>query len=1012
MTTSQKLWSNQLAAKLTTNSKGGIVPTNLTAQAFLIAHLLPTLRGNGVIWCLPTYRDLNQAKAVLDFWLSVLADQIPTQPTIFDFPQDFIAWSSNSGQLTLLTVAYEHLKLALPAAEEIKRLTIKIAVHDHIKPLEVIKKLIKAGFEPGPLPDTNGWFYQRGDNLTIASRQGWWRIYWYKNSIEKIINLTPDSETTINQITQIAIWPRSVSPTNGNSLANYLSSLHTVIAAPADFKTLSVSGCWPVSPSGQTWFETIPIFAQQISELKRWLTNHLGNGQVMVLTDSIPRLAKTWPTELAEPAVYEVSSETAAHLTGFIDYVSGNCYLTNREIYGPNLLKPQPRRSLAAYEKLRPGDYLVHIDHGIGRLAGLTTKINNGLRREYFEIDYAGGDKLFVPIEHTDRLSRYLGSHQPPLEHLSSPHWFRVQKKVKQAASALAKELLAIYAQRHTTVTKPWLAYPEEDLIAADFPYTLTPDQLKTWAEIETDLSGTKPMDRLICGDVGFGKTELALRAAVRAAFNGYQTAVLAPTTILAQQHFDTFDARLSAYGLKIGLMSRSQDSAHLKQILTDLAQGKIDIIIGTHSLLNKKVIFRRLGLLIIDEEQRFGVKQKEQLRALKPSIHVLAMSATPIPRSLHLAMANLRDLSLILTPPPGRQTIDMTFSPKSDVLIKQAITKELNRGGQIFYLVPRIRDLTAAEANLKKLFPSLEVGVIHGQKSPQLVAQTMHRFDAGQIQVLLATTIVENGLDLPGVNTLIVEKAHKFGLADLYQLKGRIGRSTVKAYAYFLTDNKQSLKVIKRLEALAQNQALGSGLSLALRDLELRGAGAILGREQHGHVSAVGLHLYGQILAEAIEEQRTGQKLPSIPEVKINLPLEGRITAELIPDEEIRLYLYQRLAVLREPTELLPTAQELLGRPLGEQEADKLFKNLLTLLEIKLLAERARLQEVACWPQDYPWGRFVIKFLTTPSPDILARLTNFDPGWHKVETTWQTKHTLNDDWLSWLKQILKLLAV
>ena len=615
-----------------------------------------------------------------------------------------------------------------------------------------------------------------------------------------------------------------------------------------------------------------------------------------------------------------------------------------------------------------------------------------------------------MPIEHTDRLSRYLGSPHPALERLSSAHWFQVQKKIKKETAALAQELLALYAKRHLTSIKPWRSFPEEEVLTASFPYPLTSDQLKTWAEISADLTGRQPMDRLVCGDVGFGKTELAVRAAARASLNGYQTAVLVPTTILAQQHFDTFSTRLSAFGIKLGLASRAQSASEVKHTLKALAQGKTDIIIGTHRLLARDVAFHRLGLLIIDEEQRFGVKQKEQLRALKPSIHVLALSATPIPRTLNLAVASLRELSIILSPPAGRQAVKMHFGAPDDNLIKKAIQTELGRQGQIFYLVQYVKNLPAAELRLKRLLPELKIGVVHGQKPPREVASIMHRFDTKEIDLLLATSIIENGLDLPNVNTLIVESAQNFGLGELYQLKGRVGRGLVKAQAYFLTTGKRSLATEKRLEALAQTEELGEGLSLALKDLELRGTGAILGREQHGQVATVGLHLYGQMLADAIEEQRSGQPLRLIPEVRLNLPLDGRISPALVPAEEQRIHLYQRLASIPEPTELASSAQALIGRPLNDTPADRLLKNLLTLLEIKLLAEQARLQEVTCHQQGQI-GRFYLRFLIAPNPDAIERLTNFDDNWHKVETSWQAMHPLAADaCIPWLKTCLKLL--
>ncbi len=1007
----KELWSAKLPDKLKNSLFSQLsLPTNLTAQAFLIAHLPPSNLAGGVVWCLPSHRDLSQAKKLADFWFSVFADILPNKPLIYTFPQDFTAWLTldKKERLILLLVAQEHLNLALSSADEIKQNTIELKVNEVIKPSQVLNKLLAAGFEPGPLPDRPGWYQKHGGTLIISTADDSWRLIWNGDTLEKIEELVLESGLAKQVLSVVKILPHNLAPKSTSSLANFISPDHTLIGLPENFLPGHQRQLTIRPTATNKLFNPVPLFAKQWLEFSRWLQTKNTEEKVILLSAAPYRLLKNLPADIPLPAMVEITAGAAECLTGFTDKASQTHYLTDHELYGSS--RKFYRRSLASYAKLRTGDYLVHIDHGIGRFGGLTEKIQDGNPREYFLIEYAASDKLFVPIEHTDRLSHYLGSPHPPLERLSSAHWFGVQKKVKAETAILARELLNLYAKRHLAQIKPWQSFPEEELIASTFAYPLTPDQLKTWAEIGADLSGHQPMDRLICGDVGFGKTELAIRASARAVFNGCQVAVLAPTTILAQQHFDTFSARLSSYGIKIGLVSRAQTTSSIKQTLAALTSGKIDLIIGTHRLLTDDVKFNHLGLLIIDEEQRFGVKQKEKLRALKPSVHVLALSATPIPRTLNLAVSSLRDLSIILSPPVGRQAVKMIFSSRHEDIIKQAISHELDRYGQIFYLVPRVKDLPAAASVLKNIFPKLKIGIVHGQKSPQQVAATMRAFDNGELELLLATSIIENGLDLPNVNTLIVENTQKFGLADLYQLKGRVGRGLVQAYAYFLTTSKPTAVSEKRLEALAQTEELGGGLSLALRDLELRGAGAILGYQQHGQVSAVGLHLYGQMLADAIAEQRSGQQLPNIPEVRLTLPLEGRILPELVPAEEARINLYQRLASIREPSELLSTAQELIGRPLNEDKTDRLFKNLLTLLEIKLLAEVARLQEVTCWHQEQQ-GKFSIRFLETPAPELIERLTEFDDNWHKVESTWQAEHPLAAGaWIPWLKQSLKLL--
>lgn len=987
------------------------LPANLSVQAYVLMQLQITGAQKKIIWCLPSARELNQARELLNFWYEALAEETKDKKNFFVFPEEFLIWQASraNNQNYQLLFAKEHLSLALPNQKKIKKLELHLWQGQIIKPLNLINQLLAAGYQPGPLPEKTGWYQKKGSTMLISATAGQWRINWVFDQIERIEKINLDSGLLIEQNKKLTLQPHNLAPSLNCSLADYLTTEDLLATVPPDFLTNHKKRLDVKIGDSNKFFGSVPLFAKQWSEFERWIKKISQQSISLRILSYSPFI---WldhlPKEITNYEIREITALQASLLKGFIDLASNTVYLTDQELIGKTPFKKVT--SLASYEKLKPGDYLVHIDHGIGRFGGLVEKTVEQITREYLQVEYADEDKLYVPIEHTDRLSRYLGSPQPALEKLSSNHWLKVQKKTKVETAALARELLTLYAKRQTSSVKPWRAAAEEAMIAADFPFQLTADQLKAWAEIEADLAGNLPMDRLICGDVGFGKTELALRAAVRAVFNGQQAAILAPTTILAQQHFDTFNARLARYGIKIGLISRAINKTKASIIKKQIAQGWLDIIIGTHSLLFGQMEFKSLGLLIIDEEQRFGVKQKENLRYLKPSIHVLSLSATPIPRTLNLAITGLRELSIIQSPPVGRQAIKMFFGQYQQIIIKKAINTELERNGQIFYLVPRITDLKKTEINLQKIEPNLKMGIIHGQLPPKQVAHTMKLFDEQKLSLLLATSIIENGLDMPNVNTLIVENAQKFGLADLYQLKGRVGRGKRQAYAYFLTPGRSSTSIDKRLDALAQTEELGSGLSLALRDLELRGAGAILGQQQHGQLNAVGLHLYGQMLAEAIEEQRLGQILPAIPEVRLNLPLSGRISPELVPDETKRIQLYQRLAAVREPADLLPTAQHLFGvLPTNKKIWGQLY-NLLELLEVKLLAEKARVQEINCWANDN-YGKFSLKFLEPLSPANSCRLINFDPGWHQVEGFWHNKHQLtNNSWLPWLKKCLKLI--
>jgi len=544
--------------------------------------------------------------------------------------------------------------------------------------------------------------------------------------------------------------------------------------------------------------------------------------------------------------------------------------------------KLKSQKLFSDLKNLKLGDYLVHLDHGIGRFAGMKDIPNTPDIKPYkighmsnfvrfYVLEYASNDKLYIPKGLERKLSRYVGFRDPTLSRLSSSLWQKTKGKIKQDAEKFAKELLAMFVKKESSSRLPYTRKEISDSLSATFEHTLTPDQEQAINEINLDLEKNKPMDRLVCGDVGFGKTEVALRAAVRAVENGKQTAVIAPTTILANQHFKTFQKRLKNLPIKTELLCRLQTKTKQKQIIKNLLTGKIDILIGTHSILSSKVVFQNLGLLIIDDEQRFGVKQKEKLRTLKPEIDVLLMSATPIPRTLYMAFSSLKEISLIQTPPVGRKSIKTFVLPFTEKIIKQAIEKELKRNGQIFFLHNRVETITAFKEFLENILKSgtngddrsnlsqVRIGILHAKLPEKEIIRVLNDFEKKKYDVLLATTIIENGIDIPTVNTIIVDNATKLGLGQSHQLRGRAGRSEKQAFAYFLYPRRK-LKGLskKRLEALKETEELGGGYRIATADLEIRGAGNILGRNQSGSVNKVGLNLYCQMLSQAIEKLKS----------------------------------------------------------------------------------------------------------------------------------------------------------
>jgi transcription-repair coupling factor (superfamily II helicase) len=517
--------------------------------------------------------------------------------------------------------------------------------------------------------------------------------------------------------------------------------------------------------------------------------------------------------------------------------------------------KLKSQKLFSDIKNLKSGDYLVHLDHGIGRFLE-KGNISNYSDDKHYIIEYAQGDKLYVPVDLSRKLSRYVAFIEPRISRLNSVLWQKTKRKIKENAIKLAKELLSLYAKRETAQRPPYVNDDELDSqLSSSFKHQETPDQITVIGEIKKDLQKTKPMDRLLCGDVGFGKTEIALRTMLKAVKSGYQVAMLCPTTILAHQHFNNFVERLKSLPIKTVLFSRLQSKSQQKDIIKKLAAGQIDFAVGTHRILSSDVNFKNLGLLIIDDEQKFGVKQKEKLKRLKGSIDVLSLSATPIPRTLYLSLSSLRDISLMQIPPEGRIPIETFILPYSFKTVKKAVENEISRDGQVYYLHNRVETIHVTKKTLQKLLPQVKFEIAHGRLSEKELVRVMNDFQNKKADVLIATTIIESGLDLPNVNTLVVANSGLLGLAQAYQIRGRIGRSNIQSYAYFLYSRKLRGKAKMRLYALREAKELGSGFQIAQRDLEIRGAGNILGKEQSGSINKVGLNLYCQMLAEAVEK-------------------------------------------------------------------------------------------------------------------------------------------------------------
>lgn len=640
-----------------------------------------------------------------------------------------------------------------------------------------------------------------------------------------------------------------------------------------------------------------------------------------------------------------------------MDGVGGDTIFSDVEIFGfakkRRTVPKHPVRRDIFLPELLTGDYVVHIDHGIARFSGLTKiSLDNG-EREYLVLEYAAGDKLYVPSEQVDRVSRYIGpgGYTPSLSRLGTQEWNRAKQRVREAASDLAKELLSLYSTREVL---SGFAFSSDTVwqqeLEASFAYVETADQLKALHEVKWDMERARPMDRLVSGDVGYGKTEVALRAAFKAIMDGTQVAVLVPTTVLAQQHLTTFSERLGAFPVRVDLLSRFRSPKEQQEVLQGLANGSVDICIGTHRLLQKDVFFKNLGLVIIDEEQRFGVAHKEGLKQLRREVDVLTLSATPIPRTLHMSLIGIRDMSTMETPPDERLPIKSYVAPYNERPVREAILRELERNGQVFYVHNRVQRIDWVARKLEDLVPEARISIAHGQMPEEMLESVMLDFAEGRIDVLVCTTIIESGLDLPNVNTLIIDDADRMGLTQLYQLRGRVGRGANRAYAYFFYNKGKQLTdaAQKRLRTIFEATELGAGFRIAMKDLEIRGAGNLLGPEQSGHMGAVGFELYSRLLSEAVTELKTGgerETAPELPSTTVALPLTAYIPNEYVPDLSTRLALYMRLARVGSLEEVGELGAELEDRfgPLPLQ-----VKNLLYMVRIKLMGSGLGLQEIS----------------------------------------------------------------
>ena len=661
--------------------------------------------------------------------------------------------------------------------------------------------------------------------------------------------------------------------------------------------------------------------------------------------------------------------------------------LTEEEIFGERRrLRPGRGRkgpAVTSYSELRENDYIVHIDYGVGLYRGLRHLRIAGIANDYMLLEYLEGDKVYVPVDRLNLIQRFVGGDgkHPKLDKLGSHTWERTKRRVQAALAEMVKELLDLYAERK--VGRGFGFSPIDQSyreFEATFDYEETPDQDKAIQDVMRDMGNRTPMDRLICGDVGYGKTEVAIRAAYRAIMDGKQVAVLVPTTVLAQQHHQTFQERFKAHPVVIEMLSRFRSPSEQKKILGRLREGKVDIVVGTHRLLQKDVVFRELGLVVVDEEHRFGVTHKEKLKQMKRLVDVITLTATPIPRTLQMSISGIRDLSLIQTPPQDRLSIRTFVVRYEDGLIKEAIERELERGGQVFFVHHRVQNIHAIAHHLKKLVPRVSLAIAHGQMKERELEKVMLQFVRHEYDLLVCTSIIESGLDIPAANTILINHAEHFGLADLYQLRGRVGRGKHQAYAYLLVPSELALSkdAMLRLRAIQELSELGSGFKLAMQDLEIRGAGNLLGPSQSGHIAAVGFELYFQLMEKAVRELKGEEVTEEVtPEILFHLP--AFIPEDYVEDPGERLNLYRRLSLSRSKEETEGIREELLDR-FGKIPAE--VDHLLEVIKVKILLTGLSVSKFEATP-----SQFVLTFheATKVSPQKVVELVRRGEGRYRL---------------------------
>jgi transcription-repair coupling factor (superfamily II helicase) len=957
-----------------------------------------------------------------------------------------------AGESVTVVATPAALTLPLLSPDEFKRRTVRLDRGDALDRELLLAAFERAGYERVETVVEVGQWSVRGGIVDVysptASRPA--RLEFFGDEIESIRLFDPTSQRSTETLDGLTALPIADAGTSG--VLDYLPSGApvvlddpTLLEAPPDgapataplgelldgrsrieLALLEAAATPGGAPAVQLAFAaySAPRFGGQFrhlaAELGRWIAEGTRVRLVAADAGEAERLRQILREHVLEATPVETlwGPERLGVLagdcaTGFAIPALGLIVLTDEELFGARrrtLRRPRYERgaALTAFTDLAIGDLVVHEDHGIGKYLGLRTMTVGDREGDFLLLEYAESSQLYVPVERLSLISKYLGAEQSAarLDRLGGAQWQRVKESVRAALRELAEDLLRLYAKRSVATGHAFAddtAWQRE--FEAAFRFEETPDQLRAIGEVKADMEATRPMDRLVAGDVGYGKTEVALRAAFKAVADGAQVAILVPTTVLAQQHWQTFSERFAPFPARVELLSRFRSPKEQKAIVEGLRQGTVDVVIGTHRLLSKDVAFKHLGLLIIDEEHRFGVTHKERIKQLRASVDVLALTATPIPRTLYMSLSGVRDLSVIETAPLERLPVETHVCRWSRALIQEALQRELARGGQVFFVHNRIQSLPAMAAFIQKLVPDARVVMAHGRMRERELEAVMVKFMTGQADVLVSTAIVESGLDIPASNTIIINRADRFGLAQLYQLRGRVGRERQQGYAYLLipADGRVDEQAQRRLRVLQELTELGSGFKLALRDLEIRGAGNLLGADQHGHMAAVGYDLYTKLLAEAVREL-TGEAPEVAVDPVVTVEVDAYLPETYVPEVNQRLALYKRLSGAVETSELADVGAELADRfgPLPREA-----EHLLEVAGLRIAARKLGIEKLEAGE-----GKAILRFspATPLRPEHLVRIIQESRGRIRMSREFTVEARIpTDDWDRTRESLLRL---